>query len=170
MATKAEIDEMVEKCEVCAETDSRSFEEHFEDCKICAEYAETLERMNKQMSFLEELASKPLENRKQLLGARMRKFLGMEPEERNTAISDLLDGLADLSEEARFRVVKARTDLIMEIPRENRQTIMSVFKEIMSGWSPERKMIERMAVMKATEDYSFLKKKMVRKKFGSLLA
>jgi hypothetical protein len=170
MATMAEIDEMVEKCEVCADSDSRSFEEHFADCKVCAEYAETVERMNKTMSFLEGLASKPLESRKQLLGARMRRFLGMPPDERKAAISDLLDGLADLSEEARFKVVKARTDLIMEIPRENRETIMGVFKEIMSEWSPERKMIEKQAVMKATEDYSFLKKKMVRKKFNALLA
>ena len=100
----------------------------------------------------------------------MRSFLGMPPEERKAAISDLLDGLDDVSTKARIKIVKARTDLIMEMPKEHRETLMAILKEIMSTWSSERKMLEKQTVMKATEDYFFLKKKMVRKKFGALLA
>lgn len=170
MTTSSQIEELLQKCEDCAGGDSRSYDEHFADCPQCKQHAEAAEKVNKQLNFLEGLASKPYDSAKQLLGARMRGFLGLPPEERKAAISDLLDGLGDISTKARIKIVKARTDLIMEMPKEHRVTLMGVLKEIMSTWPPERKMIEKQAVMKATEDYFFLKKKMVRKKFGALLA
>jgi hypothetical protein len=170
MTTSSQIEELLQKCEDCSGGDSRSYEEHFADCPQCKQYAEAAEKANKQLNFLEELASKPYDSAKSLLGARMRSFLGMPPEDRKAAISDLLDGLGDIPTNARIKVVKARTDLIMEMPKEHRNTLMGVLKEIMSTWPPERKMLEKQAVMKATEDYFFLKKKMVRKNFGALLA
>jgi hypothetical protein len=160
---------LVEACEACAGADSRSYEEHFATCPNCQEAAQKADALNKQLEFLENLGAKPLEQRKMLLGARMRQFLSASPEDRKTGISDLLDALGDISEEARDNVVKARTDLMMEIPKEHRETLMGVFGEIMTEWPPERKMVEQQAVMKATEDYMFLKRKMVRKRFAKLM-
>lgn len=168
--TSQQLDEMLSACEECAGGDVRSYEEHFAACPECKEYAEAAEKLNVQLGFMEDLASKPLDERKQLLGSRMRKFLGMPEAERKAAIADLLNALGDISEDARMKVVKARTDIMMEIPKEHRDTLMAVFAEIMKDWPHERKMMEKRAVMKSTEDYFFLKRKMVRKKFGQMLA
>ncbi len=169
MATKADIDRLVAQCEDCAGNDSGSYEEHFATCPKCQEAADKAQHMNMQLEFLEGLASKPLEERKMLFGARMRQILGMPEEERKEAISDLLDALGDISEDSRDSVVKARTDLMMEIPKEHRETLMNDFGDVMQGWTPERKMMEQQAVMHATEDYMFLKRRMVRKKFSKLM-
>jgi hypothetical protein len=161
--------ELMDACEECADADIRSYDEHFAECPICKEYAQAAEKLNIQAEFLEDLASKPLEERKQILGARMREFLDMPEAERKAAISDLLGGLTEIPREDMMKVVKARTDVMMEIPMEQRETLMMVLGSIMKEWSKERKMIERKAVMKATEDYFFLKRKMVRKKFAELV-
>ena len=166
---KAELDKLLDACEQCAGKDTRSYEEHFGECPSCQDWAEQAEKLNEQIQFLEDLAAKPEEKRKTLLGARMRKYLGMPPEQRKSEISELLDGLSSISEGARMKVVKTRTDIMMEVPKEHRETLMGVLGDIMKEWTPERKMMEKQAVLKATEDYFFLKRMMVRKKFGKLL-
>ena len=119
--------------------------------------------------FLQDLATKPYASQKNLLGARMRNFLGLPPPQRKQAISGLLDALGNIPEDARVKVVKARTDIMMEIPKEHRKTLMGVLGEVMSTWTPQRKNLEKRAVMLATEDYMFLKRMMIRKKFSKLL-
>lgn len=169
MTTKNELNDILDACEKCAGADDKSYEEHFAECPTCQEYAEKAEKLNQQMEVLELMASKPLEARKQILGARMRKFISLPDAERKAAIGELMDALGELTDDAMSKVVKARTDLMMEIPKEHRQKLMGTLKEIMSEWPNDRKMRERQAVIKATEDYFFLKRKMVRKKFGQLL-
>jgi hypothetical protein len=169
MTTRAELDKLLEECEACADADERSYEEHFTECPTCKEHTEKAEKLNQMLEVLELMAAKPLDARKQLLGARMRKFVSLQAGERREAITELLDALGELPEESMAKVVKARTDLMMEIPKEHRQTLMTTLGDVMKEWPPERKMRERMAVMKATDDYFFLKRKMVRKKFGRLL-
>jgi hypothetical protein len=169
MTTKSELDDILKACEECAGSDDKSYHEHFEECPTCKEYAEKAEKLNQQIEVLELMAAKPLEARKQILGARMRKFLSMQAPERKAAITELLDGLHELDDDALSKVVKARTDLMMEIPKEHRETLMVVLGDIMTKWPEDRKMRERKAVIKATEDYFFLKRKMVRKKFGKMM-
>jgi hypothetical protein len=169
MTTKAELDKLLAECEACADGDDKSYDEHFSTCPSCKEHAEKAEKLNQMMEVLEMMAAKPLEARKQILGARMRKFVSLPDAERKEAITELLDALGELDEESMSRVVKARTDLMMEIPKEHRQMLMNTLGQIMKEWPAERKMMERMAMMKATEDYFFLKRKMVRKKFAQLI-
>jgi hypothetical protein len=169
MTTKDELNDIMDACEACAGSDDKSYEEHFATCPSCQEYAEKAEKLNQQIEVLELMASKPLEARKQILGARMRKFLSMQAPERRAAINQLLDGLHELDDDAMSKVVKARTDLMMEIPKEHRETLMNVLSDIMTKWPEDRKMRERKAVIKATEDYFFLKRKMVRKKFSQMM-
>jgi hypothetical protein len=169
MTTKKELDDIMEACEACAGADEKSFDEHFATCPSCQEYAEKAEKLNQQVEVLELMASKPLESRKQILGARMRKFISMQPPDRKAAITELLDGLHELDDDAMSKVVKARTDLMMEIPKEHRETLMKVLSDIMTTWPDDRKMRERKAVIKATEDYFFLKRRLVRKKFGQMM-
>jgi hypothetical protein len=169
MTTKKELDDIMEACEACAGADEKSFDEHFATCPSCQEYAEKAEKLNQQVEVLELMASKPLESRKQILGARMRKFISMQPPERKAAVTELLDGLHELDDDAMSKVVKARTDLMMEIPKEHRETLMKTLSDIMTKWPDDRKMRERKAVIKATEDYFFLKRRLVRKKFGQMM-
>jgi hypothetical protein len=169
MTTKAELEKLLAECEACADADDKSYEEHFATCPSCKEHAEKAEKLNQMMEVLEMMAAKPLEARKQILGARMRKFVSLPDVERKEAVGELLDALGELDEVSMAKVVKARTDLMMEIPKEHRQKLMTTLGQVMKEWTPERKMRERMAFLKATDDYFFLKRKMVRKKFGQLL-
>lgn len=169
MTTQNELEVLMEACHACAETDDRSISEHFDDCPKCKDYAEKAEKLNQMVEVLELMAGKPLEARKQILGARMRKFFEMPPDQAKAAIGGLLEGLAELSEDGRNKVVKARTDLMMEIPKEHRKMLMGYLGEITNDWDPERKMMEKKAVMAATDAYFFLKKKMVRKHFAKIL-
>ena len=121
------------------------------------------------VAFVENLGTKSPDVRKQMLGARMVEFMGMPPPQRKQAIAGLLNALGEVSESTRVKVVDARTQLLIEAPKENQQILMGVLKEVMSGWSPQRKQMEKQAVTKATEDYFFLKKRIVRKKFAALL-
>jgi hypothetical protein len=74
-----------------------------------------------------------------------------------------------LTEDERIKIVKTRTNILTKLPKEKRTVLMGTLKEIMSVWTPERKMIEQRALMAATEDYFLLKKIMVRKMFSRLM-
>ncbi len=47
---------------------------------------------------------------------------------------------------------------------------MGSAQEIFSTWEPDRKMMEKEAVMYATDDYMLLKRMMVRRMFKKMLA
>lgn len=169
MPIKREMQELLEACERCADSDERSYDKHLSDCPKCSEYAERLEKMNQMVEVLELMASKPLESRKTILKARMNSFLEMTSDKAKEAISGMLDGLEMLSENDRVAVVKARTDILMEMKKEQRQKLMEYLGQIMKEWDKERKEMERRAVMIATEDYFMLKKMMIRMKFRKMM-
>ena len=169
MTTRTELERLLSECEACAGADAQGFEAHFSVCPKCREYADAAEETAEQVQFLEEVASRPLESAKQLFGARVRGILALPAEERAPAVAALLDALGEISEDARVKAVRVRTDLLMEIPKEHREALMTTLGAAMRAWPEERKAVERRAVMKATEDYFLLKRMMVRKKFAALL-
>lgn len=127
-------------------------------------------QLKNDIDFLNELAAKPLDQRKLALSARIRKFLGKSHADAKADIAILFEALGKVDQTTRDKVVKARTEVILEIPGEHRKTLMGLIKEIAADWSPRRKEIEKQAVMNATQDYFFLKRMMVRMKFRSVLA
>ncbi len=169
MTTKLELEKLMDECEACAGSDVAGFEAHFSECPKCKEYAEAAETSSEQIRFLEQVAARPTESAKQLFGTRVRAILALPPEAAAPAVRDLLDALGEVSEDARVKVVRVRTDLLMEIPKEHRETLMKALGGAMAGWPADRKAAEQRAVMKATEDYFLLKRMMVRKKFAALL-
>ena len=113
MTTKQDLERLLTDCEECSGNDDRSYEEHFADCPDCKKYEEAAEHAGEQIQFLEGLASRPYESGKQILGAHMRKFLGLSKDERKHAISDLMDALGEVSEYTRLKSIKMRTDIMM---------------------------------------------------------
>lgn len=127
-------------------------------------------RITNDMTFLKEVAAKPLDAAKMAFATRIRRYLAKNPEEAQADIATLLDALGKVDEDTRNKVVKARTEVMLEIPGEHRKTLMNHIKAVASDWTDARKEQERDAVAFATQDYFFLKRMMVRRKFNSLLA
>ncbi|MCK5660863.1 MAG: hypothetical protein KAH86_05835, partial [Methanosarcinales archaeon] len=153
----------------CAGKDAASFDEHMESCPVCQDYKEKAEKVHQMLEVMQMMASKPEEERQKILSARMEKISTMPDDKRLAAITDMLDSLEELSEEDRIKVVKTRTDIITKLPKEKRQILMGTLKKAMSPWSDERKMMEKRAVMAATQDYFVLKRMMVRMMFKKLM-
>ena len=75
-----------------------------------------------------------------------------------------------LAEEDRVKIVKARTDVLTKLPKEQRMKLMGTAKLITTDWDDERKSMEMRAIMDATEDYFLLKRMMVRKMFRNVIS
>ncbi len=170
MTQREELEKLAKACEECAGKDTASLDEHLEKCPVCQDYKAKAEKINQMMEAVQMLASKPDEDRRKILGARMEQFSTMPEDKRMVAISDMLDAVSELSEEDRKKIVKTRTDIITKLPKEKRENLMGTLKKVMSTWSDERKMMEKQAVMAATQDYFILKRMMVRMMFKKMLA
>ncbi|KCZ70506.1 hypothetical protein ANME2D_02526 [Candidatus Methanoperedens nitroreducens] len=169
MTAREELEKLAKECEECAGKDVVSFEEHFEKCPACQERKAKAEKLAQIADMMQMLASKPEEDRRQIFSARMEQFSSLPEDKRIAAITDMLDGIAELPEEDRIKVVKTRIDLMAKLPKEKREILMGSLKKIMSSWPEERKMMERHAVMAATQDYFILKRMMIRNMFKKML-
>jgi excinuclease UvrABC nuclease subunit len=169
MSQREELEKLAKACEECVGKDAASLDEHLEKCPECQEYKMKAEKINQMMEAVHMLASKSEEERRNILGARMEQFSTMPEDKRITAIRDMLDSIAELSEEDRIKIVKTRTDIMTSLPKQKKEILMGTLKKVMAGWSQERKMMEKHAVMAATQDYFILKRIMVRMMFKKML-
>ncbi|CAG0981291.1 hypothetical protein METP3_02096 [Methanosarcinales archaeon] len=169
MSQREELEKLAKACEECSGKDIASLDEHLEKCPACQEYKMKAEKINQMMEAVHMLALKPDEERRKILSARMEQFSTMPEDKRMTAISDMLDSIAELPEEDRIKIVKSRTDIITSLPHQKKDVLMGTLKKIMAGWTHDRKMMEKQAVMTATQDYFILKRMMVRMMFEKML-
>ena len=170
MSAKEELEKLALACEECAEKDDASLDEHLTTCPVCIDHNKKAEEIHQMLEVMQMMASKPEEERHNILAARMEKFSTMPDDERKDAISDMLDSLEELSEEDRLKIVKTRTDILTKLPKDKRKILMGTLKEAMSGWTQDRKMMEKRAVMAATQDYFIMKRMMVRMMFKKMMA
>ena len=170
MTTREELEKLAKSCEACAGKDAGSLDEHIEKCPVCQEYKEKAEKTNQMMEVVQMLASKPDEERQKILFARMEAFSTMPEDKRMKAISDMMDAVGELSEDERVKIVKTRTDIITKLPRDKKDILMGTLKKVIATWSEDRKMMEKSAVMAATQDYFILKRMMVRMMFKKMLS
>ncbi|CAG1000970.1 MAG: hypothetical protein MPEBLZ_01043 [Candidatus Methanoperedens nitroreducens] len=169
MSQREELEKLAKACEECSGKDIASLDEHLEKCPVCQEYKTKAEKINQMMEAVHMLALKPDEERRRILSARMEQFASMPEDKRMTAISDMLDSIAELPEEDRIKIVKSRTDIITSLPEQKKDVLMGTLKKVMAGWTHDRKMMEKQAVMAATQDYFILKRMMVRRMFEKML-
>jgi hypothetical protein len=170
MTLKEELDELADACSACADSDDKPYDQHMMECTACQDYNKKAESMVQMVEVLQLMATKPEEERYNILKSRIESFLSMDDSQRKDAISNMLDSLGEVSEDDRVNIVRTRTNILMKMPREQRTILMDSLKDIMGSWSDERKMMEQRAVMAATEDLMLLKKVMVRRKFQKLMA
>lgn len=116
------------------------------------------------------LASKHENDRRRILTERLERILSMPEEERVAAIGDMLEAEGELSDEDRAKVVKTRLEIFTEFPKEKRDILMGALKKVMSSWTGDRKIMERQAVLAATQDYFILKKMAIRAIYNRMLA
>lgn len=170
MSAKEELEKLALACEECAGKDEASLDEHLTTCPVCVDHNNKAKEIYQMLEVMQMMASKPEEERHNILAARMEKFSTMPDDERKAAITDMLDSLEELSEEDRVKIVKTRTDIITKLPKDKKNILMGTLKDVMSDWTQERKMMEKRAVMAATQDYFIMKRIMVRMMFKKLMA
>lgn len=169
MSQREELEKLAKACEECSGKDIASLDEHLEKCPACQEYKMKAEKINQMMEAVHMLALKPDEERRKILSARMEQFSTMPEDKRMTAIRDMLDSIAELPEEDRIKIVKTRTDIITSLPEQKKDVLMGTLKKVMAGWTRDRKMMEKQAVMAATQDYFILKRMIIRRMFEKIL-
>ncbi len=169
MSHREELEKLAEACEDCWGKDIASLDEHLERCPVCQEYKIKSEKINQMMEAVHMFASKPENERRKILSARMDQFSTMPEEKRILAMSDMLDSIEELPEEDRIKILKTRTDMIASLPAKKNVILMGSLRKILAEWPEERKMMERQAVIAATQDYFILKRMIVRKMFKKML-
>ncbi len=161
---------MAAACEACATDDDLSIDEHMAACPACDDREKKAEEISQMIQTFQMMSAKSEEDRKKILNARMNGFLTMPDDKRVDAMTDMFDTIEDLTPDQRNTIVKTRTDLLTSMPKDDRNKIMGSAKEIFSTWEPDRKMMEKEAIMYATDDYMLLKRMMVRRMFKKMLA
>ncbi len=169
MSHKEELEKLAKACEECSGKDSVSFDEHLDNCLACQEYKAKAEKLNQMTEAVRMLASKPDDERRKILNARMEQFFTMPAEKRILSIGDMLDLIGELSEEERIKITRTRMDIITSLPKQKRDIFMSDLKKVITGWPEERKIMEMRSVMAATQDYFILKRMIIRRMFGKML-
>ncbi len=169
MTTRKELDMLAQECEECASKDSRSLDEHMDKCPQCRERKVKAEIHEKMVEDMQMVASKNEEDRSKILGARLETITTLPEEEKITSLIEMLDSLGELPQADMNKVVKTRTDLMMKMPREKREILITAMQKIMINWDMDRKMQEKTAIMAATQDYGLLKRVMVRRMFQTEL-
>ncbi|MCX9013340.1 MAG: hypothetical protein OIN89_00840 [Candidatus Methanoperedens sp.] len=170
MTHREDLKKLANACEECSGKDAASLDEHLEKCPVCQEYKMKAEKIDQMMEAVQILASKSEGDRRKILGARMEQFSTMPEDKRTMAISDMLDAVSELPEQDRIKIVRTRIDIMTALPKQKKEALMGTLKKVMSTWSQDRKMMEKQAVMAATQDYFILKRMMVRMMFKKMLA
>ena len=169
MTTRKELNEILDDCDACAGEDDASYYEHFLSCSQCVEYSETAEKFEEAFHSLAEIAAEPYDVAKMRLLNKLKIIIEKPSEVGGREMADLLDCSAELPDESRDRLCRIRTDLIMEMPGNHRDKLMEALQDAMRGWNSERKLLEMRSIVRATEDYQFLQKMMVRRKFSEMM-
>ncbi|MCX9011348.1 MAG: hypothetical protein OIN66_09520 [Candidatus Methanoperedens sp.] len=118
----------------------------------------------------EILASKDEDMRRRLLSERLERIIGMPEDERIAALEDMLNDESDLTDEDRVKVVKTRMDILIDMPEEKRDILISALKKVMSAWTFDRKLMEEQALEAAVKGYTPLKKLSMYAMLRSMLA
>lgn len=169
MGHKDELEKLAKACEECSDKDTLSFDQHLDNCIACQEYKAKAEKLNQMTEAVRMLASKPDDERRKILNARMEQFFSMPPEKRRSSIGDMLELIGELSEEERIKITKTRMDIVTNLPKEKRDVFMADLKRVIADWSEERKLMEMRSVKAATQDYFILKRIVIRRLFGKIL-
>jgi hypothetical protein len=149
--------------------DEGSIDDHMSNCPSCVDHSKKAEEISQMIQTFEMLSTKPEEDRRKILEARISGFLSMPDEKRLDGMTDMFDTIGDLNPDQRNAIVKTRTDIITSLPKKERNKMMGSAKQVMSTWDMERKMKEQEAIMFATEDYMMLKRMMVRRMFKKMM-
>ena len=117
MSMKQDFATLAEACEACAMNDDGSLDEHMSSCPECQDHEKKAEEISQMVQTMQMLASKPEEERRMILTARIENFASLPDEKRFHAITDMLDSLEELTEDQRVAVIKTRTNILTPCPR-----------------------------------------------------
>ncbi|MEL4305238.1 hypothetical protein [Methanococcoides sp. LMO-2] len=170
MIAEEKLEELAKACEECIGNDSGSIDEHFQKCPVCKLYKEQVETVSCITETIKHIASKSEKEKCDALCKKLDEFYSMPDDQRLEAISKMLDAEGELSEADLFKIVTTRVDLLTKLPKEKRVHLMDMLEKAMSRWSEDRKLLEKRAIMNATEDYFLLKKTLIRRMFKKMLS
>ena len=165
MSKREDLERLAGECEACALRDSDSIDNHMITCPSCVDHRLKAEEIDEQVKEVRALSTVPEVERRHLIGYDVNDILNMTDAQRIDVLKDMFDNLADLNEAERTVLVKTRTDIITSLPKTERDRMMASAREIYSSYDVNRKIAEEQAILAATEDYSPLKRTMVRRMY-----
>lgn len=166
---REELEQLAEECEVCALDHDESIDNHLVTCPSCSEHVDKAEDIAHMIEHMKQISRDDEDMRREIIVHDVDDFLAMSNEERTDTMSDMFDNIADLNEAERTVIVKTRTDILITLPREERDKMMSSAKDIYSGYDVNRRITEEQAILAATQEYNPLKRTMVRRMYKKMM-
>jgi hypothetical protein len=169
MAQREDLERLAGECEVCSLADSVSIDNHMITCPSCVEHRIKADEIVGEVERMRDLAQTSDIERRHMLGYDVNDFLNMTETEREHAMKNMFDNMAELDGDHRTVVIRTRTDLITSLPKREREALLITARKIYSGYDQDRIELERKAIEEATASYNPLKRTMVRRMYQGLM-
>ena len=160
---------MAGECEVCTLADDASIDKHMITCPSCVEHRFKAENIKQQVDQMRALSDEEEIERRHKMGYVVNDYLNLSERQRYDAMMDMFDSIGNLDEHERTVIVKTRTDIMMALPRKERDKLMGTTKTIYSSYDQDRMDIEQKAIQNATSEYGPLKRTMVRRMYKNMM-
>jgi len=169
MTLREDLDRLAGECEVCALTDQGSVYDHMLFCPSCQQHSLKADEIERQLEQMDHLASESEMERMHRLGWEVNDIMHMSDRERLDAVRDMFDNLGDLTERQRRILIKTHTDLLLALPRREREKMLEATASVYSSYSPDRLARWNGTIQAVTRAYGPIKRGMVRKMYDGVL-
>ncbi len=160
---------MAGECEVCSMADDVSIDNHMITCPSCVEHRFKAENIEQQVEQMRALTDEEEAERRHKMGYVVNDYLNLSERQRYDAMMDMFDSVGNLDDHERTVIVKTRTDIMMALPRKERDKLMGTTKTIYSSYDQDRMEIEQKAIQSATAEYGLFKRTMVRRMYRDMM-
>ena len=157
------------ECEVCTLADDASIDNHLITCPSCVEHRFKAEDIEQQVENMRALTDEEEIERRHMMGYVVNDYLNLSEEQRYDAMMDMFDSIGNLDENERTVIVKTRTDIMMALPRKERDKLMGTTRTIYSSYDGDRLATEQNAIQSATAEYGPLNRTMVRRMYRGMM-
>ncbi len=170
MTLREDLDRLAGECEACAMTDQGSVYDHMLFCPSCQQHQLKADQIERELDRMDGLASENEMERMHRLGWEVNDIIHMSEGERLDAIRDIFDNLGDLTERQRRVLIKTHTDLLLSLPKREREKMLRATENVYSSYEPDRVARWRGTIEAVSRTYGPLKRGMVRKMYDRVLS
>jgi len=169
MTLREDLERLAGECEVCALTDQGSVYDHMLFCPSCHQHELKAEEIERELTKMDQLASETDMERMHRFGWEVNDIIHMSDKERQNAVMDMFDNLGDLTERQRRILVKTHTDVLLSLPRVEREKLLAATRTVYASYEPDRLARWKGTIEAVTRAYGPIKRGMVRKMYNGIM-